>query len=190
VTSNRLFASAKSGLVKLRRTFDLPATALTAQHAGEARRGTQFERSRGLSVGDRDGLHGRSRHAYRRVEPQRSPPSLPRVPDRHDLLRVGDCLTLGFGPLGLLRGACGCPLPFLCATVRTHAIRLSGLPSFGQVTISPPVGECCVCVSREFPPPPSQARADVSAGPCRLSARPPRIFSDVRDSPRFPDCQT
>jgi hypothetical protein len=48
---------------------------------------------------------------------------LPRIPDRDDLLRVGDYLAVGVGALGLLRSSCGSGFAFLCSAVRLRLIR-------------------------------------------------------------------
>ncbi len=58
--------------------------------------------------------------ADRRIEPQRSPASLARVPDRHDLLRIGERLALGLGAPGLSRSTCSGALSFLRSAVGTH----------------------------------------------------------------------
>ena len=60
-----------------------------------------------------------------RVEPQGSPTSLTRIPDRDDLLRFGNRLALGFGTLRSFRGKGGGALSIQCAAVRSHERRLA-----------------------------------------------------------------
>jgi hypothetical protein len=43
---------------------------------------------------------GRNRGAYRRIEPQRAPARLTRIPDSNDLLRLGDGRTLALMTTG------------------------------------------------------------------------------------------
>ena len=61
---------------------------------------------------------GSNRGADRRIEPKSPSASLARVPDGHDLLRIGDRLALDLGTLGRLRCPRGGALAFLCAAVR------------------------------------------------------------------------
>jgi hypothetical protein len=51
--------------------------------------------------------------ARRWIESQGSAARLPRVPDRDDLLRIGDRLALGLDALGRFRRPRGCALPAL-----------------------------------------------------------------------------
>ena len=71
--------------------------------------------------------------ADRRIEPKLAPARLAGVPDRHDLLRIGDSLALGLGALGFLGGSGDGTLAFLCSAVRTHGQRLSAFQRRGQV---------------------------------------------------------
>jgi hypothetical protein len=63
----------------------------------------------------------RNRRPNRRVKPQRSPASLPRVPNRNHLLRINDRLAVGLGTLRL--GGCtrGGSLAFLRSAIGTHS---------------------------------------------------------------------
>jgi hypothetical protein len=49
---------------------------------------------------------GRDGIADRRIEPQRAPACLPRIPDGNDLVRFGNRLAFGLGALGLSRRTC------------------------------------------------------------------------------------
>jgi hypothetical protein len=61
--------------------------------------------------------------ADRRIEPERAPTGLARIPDRDDLLRIGDGLALGLGALGCFRCSA---LALLCSLgSATRSSRLS-----------------------------------------------------------------
>src|SRR6516164_7356860 len=96
--------------------------------------GPQIDRADHLAAGTRVGQpreSGCNRSANCWVEPQGSPASLTRIPDLHDLLRVGGRLALGLGALRLL----GCPgggtLAFLSSSVEAHGREATWTPGHG-----------------------------------------------------------
>jgi hypothetical protein len=95
----------------------------------------QVDRAELPASGTREAQPARDGGADSWVEPQLASAGLPRVPNCHDLLRVGDCLPFGLGALCLGRCLCSSSLPLLRSTVRAHDGRLSGLSSSDKGTI-------------------------------------------------------
>jgi hypothetical protein len=62
-----------------------------------------------MTLDSQPGQPSRNGGADRRIEPKSPSASLARVPDSHDLLRIGDRLALGLGALCRPRGRAGLP---------------------------------------------------------------------------------